>query len=194
MFGWARPALPDRPRGRRASEPPYDRIPGFLPEPIARSILEQLLARREDFRPLTGDRNFLRLPRPLDVVPGFSEPLLAILPDVQRRFGIDMADPEVELYVHAYNHGTWFGRHSDAHGGGNWRRRISCVYYLHGLPRAFDGGDLVVYDERGRGHAVPPEHNSLVLFPSHLVHEVRPVACRSRAFADSRFAINVWIM
>jgi Rps23 Pro-64 3,4-dihydroxylase Tpa1-like proline 4-hydroxylase len=143
---------------------------------------------------LTGNRNFLRLPKPLDLLPGFSERLWAILPHIQGIFEIDLARPEIELYVHAYNDGTCFGRHSDAHGGGNWRRRISCVYYLHRLPRAFDGGDLVVHDGRGRGHAVHPDHNSAVFFPSHLHHEVLPVMCRSRAFADSRFAINVWVM
>jgi hypothetical protein len=42
--------------------------------------------------------------------------------------------------------------------------------------------------------AVEPEHNSAVFFPSHLNHEVLPVTCRSKAFEDSRFAINVWIM
>ena len=161
---------------------------------MAERVLSQILDRQGDFCPLTGDRNFLRLPRPLDLLPEFSDRIWSVLPQIQGIFGIDLADPQIELYVHAYNDGTRFARHSDAHGGGNWRRRISCVYYLHRRPRAFEGGDLLVYDGRGRAHPVAPEHNSAVFFPSDLLHEVLPVTCPSRAFADSRFAINIWIM
>jgi Rps23 Pro-64 3,4-dihydroxylase Tpa1-like proline 4-hydroxylase len=192
---------PARPRRGAVGAPgdgrggtPYERRSDFLPGDTARAILASILAREQEFRPLTGDRNFLRLPEPLLLLPGFSERLLAVLPEIGGLLGIDLARPEIELWVHAYNDGTRFGRHSDAHGGGNWRRRISCVYWVHRRPRGFEGGDLVVHDRRGRAHAVAPEHNSAVFFPSHLLHEVRPVVCRSRAFADSRFAINVWIM
>jgi len=181
----------------RTSSPkggPYRRFVDFLPADTAERVLIQILERQQDFRPLTGDRNFLRLPRPLDLLPGFSEKLATILPHIQSVFGIDLMEPEVELYVHAYNDGTHFGRHADTHGGGNWRRRISCVYYVHRSPRAFDGGDLIVYDHRGAAHAIPAEHNSAIFFPADLLHEVRRVTCRSQAFADSRFSINVWIM
>ena len=179
---------------RRDQAAPYHRIPDLLPEHVANEVLTQILDQQHNFCPLTGNRNFLRLPKPLDVLPAFYERLWAILPAIQARFGIDLERPQIELYVHAYNDGTAFGRHSDAHGGGNWRRRISCVYYLHRLPRRFDGGTLVVYDARGRAYRVEPEHNSAIFFPSHLVHEVLPVTCRSGDFLDSRFAINVWIM
>ncbi len=189
------PGSPGASKARgRASGPPYHRIPGLLPDAAAQEVLTQILDRQSSFCALTGDRNFLRLPEPLDLLPGFSRTLCATLPYIQERLGIDLVRPEIELYVHAYNDGTSFGRHSDARGGGNWRRRISCVYYLHRRPRGFEGGSLVIYDERRRPHAVEPEHNSAVFFPSHLIHEVLPVTCRSRAFVDSRFAINVWIM
>jgi alkylated DNA repair dioxygenase AlkB len=178
--------------GNRAK--PYLHLKDFLPGQTAQRILAEILTREGDFCPMTGDRNFLRLPKPLGMLPGFSERLSSILPTVERTFQIDVGKPEIEFYVHAYNDGTNFGRHSDDHGGGNWRRRISCVYYVHCQPRRFDGGDLVVYDRRGRAHRVRTEHNSAIFFPSSLVHEVQPVTCRSRAFADSRFSINVWIM
>jgi SM-20-related protein len=172
----------------------YHRITDFLPEQRAQELLTQILDRRTDFCPLTGNRNFLRLPRPIEPPPAFCQKLWEALPDIQALFGINLERPEIELYIHAYNDGTHFDRHSDAYGGGNWRRRISCVYYLNRKPRAFEGGNLVVYDRRGRAHAIEPEHNSAVFFPSHLIHEVLPVTCRSREFVDSRFAINVWIM
>jgi Rps23 Pro-64 3,4-dihydroxylase Tpa1-like proline 4-hydroxylase len=173
---------------------PYRRFRDFLPAETAEQVLIQILDRELEFCPLKGDRNFLRLPGPLDPLPGFSERLSTMLPQIQSLFGIDLREPEVELYVHAYNDGTYFGRHADTRGGGNWRRRISCVYYVHRRPCAFDGGDLVVYDRRGSAHAISAEHNSAVFFPADLLHEVRRVTCRSRDFADSRFSINVWIM
>jgi Rps23 Pro-64 3,4-dihydroxylase Tpa1-like proline 4-hydroxylase len=41
-------------------------------------------------------------------------------------------------------------------------------------------------------HDVEPLHNSLVVFPAWLPHEVLKVSCPSGRFADSRFAINCW--
>jgi Rps23 Pro-64 3,4-dihydroxylase Tpa1-like proline 4-hydroxylase len=173
---------------------PYYRITGLLSPEGAEEVLAQILEEEPNFSPLTGDRNFLRLPSPLPSLPIVSNRLSAVLPTVQDRLAIDLANPTVELYVHAYNDGTYFGRHSDAHGGGNWRRRISCVYYLHRRPPGFQGGSLVVYDRDDAAHAVAPEHNSAVFFPSGLFHEVLPVTCPTRAFKDSRFGINIWIM
>ena len=173
---------------------PYYRVTDFLPTQAAQQVLKQILDQQQNFCLMTGNRNFIRLAQPLRIVEPFFERLWAILPDVQKRFVIDLEQPEIELYVHAYNDGTHFAPHSDAHGGGNWRRRLSCVYYLHCLPRRFEGGNLVIYDSRGRAYAVEPEHNSVVFFPSNLIHEVLRVTCRSRTFVDSRFAINIWIM
>jgi len=173
---------------------PYRRFTNFLPSETAEDVLRQILERQQEFCPLTGNRNFLRLPRPLELLPGFSERLSTMLPQIQSIFAINLTEPEIELYVHAYNDGTYFRPHADTHGGGNWRRRISCVYYVHGRPRAFEGGDLVVYDRRGTAHAIAAEHNSAIFFPADLLHEVRTITCPSREFGDSRFSINVWIM
>lgn len=172
---------------------PYYRVEEFLPARSADEILDDLLARREEFCCLTGPRNFLRLPSPLEQVPRFSEKLSETLPVIERRFGLDLSRPLFELYVHAYNDGTFFGKHPDNHGGANWRRRVSCVYYLHQRPRRFDGGTLLIYDSKGRSFPVESIHNSIVFFPSSLIHEVLPIRCASGRFEDSRFAINVWV-
>src|ERR1041384_3779229 len=161
---------------------PYARFTEFLPIETAEDVLQQILDREQDFCRLKGNRNFLRLPQPLDLLPGFSEKLSMMLPQIESSFGVDLTEPEIELYVHAYNDGTYFLRHADTHGGGNWRRRISCVYYVHRRPRAFDGGDLIVYDRRGSGYPVAAEHNSAVFFPANLMHEVRRITCASGAF------------
>ena len=60
-------------------------------------------------------------------------------------------------------------------------------------PCGFSGGTLRIYPLTGAGHIdIAPVHNSLLVFPSFVQHEVMPVACPSRHFMDSRFAVNCW--
>ncbi|HXC55725.1 MAG TPA: 2OG-Fe(II) oxygenase [Rhizomicrobium sp.] len=108
----------------------------------------------------------------------------------------------LELELVAHGDGAFYRRHSDlqrdaaAKGLANIRR-LSGVYYFHALPRAFSGGALRLHEILPAGDTpsfvdVAPVHNSLVFFPSWMPHEVMPVACPSRRFSDSRFAINCW--
>lgn len=108
---------------------------------------------------------------------------------------------EIELELVAHNNGAHYALHSDI----NTRRKsargdrlLSAVYYFHREPKGFSGGylrlhKLGVRQGDGDGLDIPPEQNSLVVFPSWGPHEVRPVHCPSGAFADSRFAVNCWI-
>jgi hypothetical protein len=107
-----------RTRQREGGEP-YHRITNFLPEQEAQYIVDRILSQQSKFCLMTGNRNFLSLPGPIETPPAFHQRLLAVLPEVQDLFGINLERPEIELYVHAYNDGTHFGRHSDAYGGGN---------------------------------------------------------------------------
>ena len=40
---------------------------------------------------------------------------------------------------------------------------------------------------------IEPAHDSLLAFPSSARHEVETIACPGGAFADSRFALNIWL-
>ena len=40
---------------------------------------------------------------------------------------------------------------------------------------------------------IEPTHDSLLVFPSSARHEVEEISCPGGAFADSRFAINIWL-
>ena len=80
-------------------------------------------------------------------------------------------------------------------------RQLTCVYYFHGQPRRFAGGELRLYERVVRGGSVSPGEgfvtldpadNSAVFFASSTPHEVRPVEVVSENFADSRFAITIW--
>jgi Rps23 Pro-64 3,4-dihydroxylase Tpa1-like proline 4-hydroxylase len=92
----------------------------------------------------------------------------------------------IEIQITASNDGDYFRLHQD--GGPDDTREISFVYFLHGEPRRFSGGELRILSE-----TVLPQGDTLVLFPSVSVHEVLPLSVPSRAFADSRFTVNGWI-
>lgn len=109
---------------------------------------------------------------------------------------------EMEFELAAHNDGAHFAFHADTYtGGGSGQRSdrmLSGVYYFHREPKAFSGGELrlhrlgAAHDDDGYLDLVPTQ-NSFVIFPAWAPHEVRPVQCPSREFADSRFAVNCWI-
>lgn len=106
----------------------------------------------------------------------------------------------LEMEFSAFGDGDFFRRHVDTGPAGTARRRaLTGVYYFHGRPRGYQGGDLRLFGLAPAGADaasvdITPEHDSLVLFPSWVPHEVLPVACPSGRFADSRFAVNVWYL
>jgi hypothetical protein len=177
---------------------PYYRVDDFVPRAVADGMLATLIRKRDGFRRRgrqeEGGGTFFRLAAPFAADPVFWRNLYAVLMDVERTLALDLNEPDVELCAQAYNDGSAFGLHADATAGGpNWQRRVSGLYYLHGTPKTFSGGDLAIYDGNGRRHLVPPDHNSIVFFPRTSPHEVLPVVCPSQQFEDSRFALNIWV-
>lgn len=107
---------------------------------------------------------------------------------------------DIELEMVAYNDGAHFALHSDTYTRdqkSRGDRMLSAIYYFHRQPKRFDGGYLRVHrigaQPGDEGVDIPPDDNSLVIFPAWGPHEVLPVMCRSKLFADSRFAINCWM-
>ena len=107
-----------------------------------------------------------------------------------------------ESQLTASNDGDFFRHHFDNAEEEIANRELTYVYFFHREPKAFDGGELRLHDaERrdgswvttGNYKAVVPEQNQIVFFPSSLLHEITPVVCPSRAFADSRFTVNGWL-
>jgi predicted 2-oxoglutarate/Fe(II)-dependent dioxygenase YbiX len=128
--------------------------------------------------------------------------LRRLLPHVRRELGASwfpLGRTEVQLAVH--QDGGFFAVHTDDGREAVAGRRITCVYYFHGRPKRFSGGELLIYDTETRAGrpvragshvGVEPADNTAVFFPSSLLHEVRPVHRQSEAFADSRFSVNLW--
>lgn len=93
--------------------------------------------------------------------------------------------------------GAFFGRHTDNSAAILSGRAVTFVYYFHRTPRAFSGGDLLIYDGVGLGASmtrISPEDNSLIFFRSDAVHEVDLVQVSADPQAGGRFSINGWLM
>lgn len=135
------------------------------------------------------------------------ERIRGVLPRVLEQLGMEeFPVTRVEAQITASNDGDFFGAHSDASHELIASRRLTFVYFFHRAPRQFEGGELRLHDSRGSERPVAagsyqtgsfqtivPQQNQIVFFPCSLLHEITPVECPSRAFADSRFTLNGWL-
>lgn len=185
------------------------RLEGFLPPGEARALYDAVLAHEHAFVPSrTHDENpDIRRSLVLDAAPALVAPVVtrvrAAMPQVLAAIRLpEVAVGTIEAQVTASNDEAFFGIHTDAGYGANDLRHLTYVYYLHGEPRGFAGGELRVYDDVLRNQrlarsasfqAVEPTHNSIVFFWARAMHEVRPVRVATKAFRDSRFTVNGWI-
>ena len=126
------------------------------------------------------------------------------LPRVLDQLGMDeFPISHVEAQVTASNDGDFFGAHSDDSQEAIASRRLTFVYFFHREPRQFAGGELRLHDTKtkddGNAHqagsyqSIVPQQNQIVFFPCSVLHEITPVECPSRVFADSRFTLNGWL-
>jgi SM-20-related protein len=126
-----------------------------------------------------------------------------VLPDVLQKLGMeDFSIAAVEMQITASNDRNFFNCHSDNSSDRVARRHLTFVYFFHREPRGFEGGELRIHDARlehghyeseGSYQTIIPRQNQIVFFPCELLHEITPVKCSSKLFADSRFTLNGWL-
>jgi Rps23 Pro-64 3,4-dihydroxylase Tpa1-like proline 4-hydroxylase len=194
------------------SAPPHLVIADFLPPENVAALLADALAMEARFQPSTihygsggqGVDPRHRVSATLGAFGPQQAPFRQRLLDALPRLAAALAVPaftlirtETELVAHG--DGAFFtrhldGSHPDRRQPGHPMRMISGVYYFHAGPKGFSGGQLRLYGMEADApfHDVEPLHNSLVVFPAWLPHEVLKVSCPSGRFADSRFAVNCW--
>lgn len=113
---------------------------------------------------------------------------------------------KIEAQVTAHNDGSYYKLHNDNGMPPLDKRELSYVYYFNREPKAFSGGELLLYDEKidkniegdrflkaDSFKLIEPTNNSIIFFYSRYWHQVLPVNCQKHNFADSRFTINGWI-
>ncbi|HHP7245667.1 MAG TPA: 2OG-Fe(II) oxygenase [Elainellaceae cyanobacterium] len=127
----------------------------------------------------------------------------ALFPDVIAKLDLPpFAIAQIESQLTAHNHGHYYRVHNDNGSADTATRELTYVYYFYREPKPFSGGELRVYDSKVENNYyvkaasfqdIEPRNNSIVFFLSRYMHEVLPIACPTRDFADSRFTINGWI-
>ncbi len=130
------------------------------------------------------------------------EKIQSIMPRVLS--DLDMAAfavTNIETQVTAHNDNNYYKIHNDNGSPETANRKLTYVYYFYQEPKAFEGGELMIYGSTDAftittatpRQMIQPFNNSIIFFPSEYMHEVLPVQCRSQAFVDSRFTVNGWI-
>lgn len=189
---------------------PHRLLPGWLGEVQAARLLAYGLAAEARFVPTKlndqGAGRFDAVVRQSCVLKDlgpFAGPLrrkaLALQAGLETDFDMPHApahSPQMEMVSHG--DGAFYRPHTDTYAGDEYapagRRRLTMVYYLHRKPRAFTGGRLRLFDLGGdQSVEIEPAHDSLLVFPSSATHEVETVYCPGGAFADGRFAVNIWL-
>ncbi len=190
--------------------PPHRLLPGWLGEAAAARLLAFGLAAEARFAPTRLNDHgagrldgVVRQSRVLKDLGAFAGPLrrkaLALQDGLEAAFDLPhtpAGDPQIEMVAHG--DGAFYRPHTDTYTGDEYapggRRRLTMVYYLHRRPRRFTGGRLRLFDLGGdRSIEIEPAHDSLLVFPSSARHEVETVSCPGGAFADGRFAVNIWL-
>jgi SM-20-related protein len=206
------PALPaqGQPLGEGAIvKSPHALLENFIDPPLLAELLNFVAAREQEFTPSTVSTNDEDYRRSL-VLHEFSrfsnlfrDRVRSLTPWLARTLGLgDFPIGDVECQLTAHNDGHYFRLHNDSGSPDTLARAISYVFYFNNEPKRFDGGEFRLYNSRianGRFECgdpvadIVPKNNSILFFPSHCHHEVLPVRCATKRFADSRFTINGWV-
>ncbi len=187
----------------------YAQIDNFLKSAEKNKLIKYVLAKESEFVTTSTSTNAedYRRSMVLHSFPEFSALMVnrikAILPDVLRKLNLPsftLGDIEAQLTLH--NDNNFYKLHNDSGSPDTATRFFTYVYYFNRDPKAFSGGELLIYDSKVENNfyvadetfrTVEPRNNSIVFFLSRYMHEVLRVSCPSKAFADSRFTINGWV-
>jgi SM-20-related protein len=190
-------------------------IENFLGPVLAAKLLEHCIASESVFGASTvgagGDvKSTVRQSRRLEdlgTLRGAIERRVALhAPWAIKQLGITAYPVKgLELELVAHEEGAFYKRHIDLFTGRDRSegqdRFLTVVCYLHREPKAFEGGELRLFEglpsrlpEEDRFIDIEPGHDLAIAFSSWLPHEVRPVRCPSLSFADARFALNCWLL
>lgn len=195
----------------RSIMPPYLVLRDFLAEETVVGLLDYALAHEPAFTPTKVGRfnegvTNLAVRRSLGTRslgpfgPILKSKVLGLVADLVAKLQVTpVGTAKLRTQLVAHNDGAFYKRHIDTQTTGERDpiRVLSGVYYFHKAPKAFTGGALRLHAIGGNEGAdftdIEPAHNSLLVFPSWAPHEVMPVCCPSKRFADSRFAVNCWV-
>ncbi|MBD2447845.1 2OG-Fe(II) oxygenase [Nostoc sp. FACHB-152] len=187
----------------------YVQIDNFFSPNEYEKLIKYVLANKSNFvstNTSTNDKNYRRS-MVLYSFPEFAELIVnkvqQIMPDVMSKLGMSPFPlSQIESQLTSHNDGNYYKIHNDNGSPDTATRELTYVYYFNREPKRFSGGELLIYDSKVENNfyvkaesfkTIEPRNNSIVFFLSRYMHEVLPVRCPSKAFADSRFTINGWV-
>lgn len=202
------PIAPEPPAGSGRFLP-YHARPDWLPADMADALLDHAIAHEDRFRPgsimhsgeIMVDET-IRQVSVLDHLGPFhaavTDAALAMKSELSTLFGMSaFTASQVEIEMAAHGDGAHFQQHVDTFVAAQARpnpRLLTLVLYLHRRPRRFSGGALRLHAVGGTAtRDIAPDHNLLAAFPSIAPHSVQRLTCPGGAFADRRFAVNMWL-
>ena len=99
-----------------------------------------------------------------------------------------------DMQLACYGAGGFYRRHSDAQNSS--RRVLTAIYYVNSAWPVSGGGHLRIHLPHGAARDITPRADRMVLFNSHIEHEVLPVALGAEGEAASpqlsRCAATQW--
>lgn len=187
----------------------YALVNNFFTAAENKQLLDYVCQKQAEFIPTSTSTNADNYRRSLVLhsFPEFRELIVnkirTLIPDVLSKLKMEpFTIGEIESQLTMHNDGNFYKIHNDNGSPDTATRVLTYVYYFHREPKAFSGGDLVIYDSQVNGKyyvkadtfkTVEPRNNFIVFFHSRYMHEVLPVKCDSKEFVDSRFTINGWV-
>ena len=201
------PSYPPTPQNLLPSN--FVQLDQFLPPQQHQHLLQQVLRRKANFvsaSTSTSDRNHRRSKVLYDfpeVTALITQQIQAVLPNVVAQLGlVPLPLSQIEAQITAHTDGNYYQVHNDNGSPDTASRELTYVYYFNREPKAYSGGELRLYDSRIENSffvkaesfkTIEPRNNSIIFFLSRYMHEVLPVRCPSKSFADSRFTVNGWV-
>ena len=187
----------------------YALVNNFFTAAENQQLLDYVCQKQAEFVPTSTSTNADNYRRSLVLhsFPEFRELIVnkihKLIPDVLSKLKMQpFTIGEIESQLTMHNDGNFYKIHNDNGSPDTATRVLTYVYYFNREPKAFSGGDLVIYDSKINGKyyvkadtfkTVEPRNNVIVFFHSRYMHEVLPVKCDSKEFTDSRFTINGWV-
>lgn len=186
----------------------YDQKDIFSAEEV-RTLLTFARSHQPQFQPTSVTTNSPQYPDHrnslvfYDVPDWVCDRVLSLVPEALRYINYPVFPvSRIEAQLTAHRHNNYYKIHTDNGCEQTKHRKLTFVYYFYEEPKAFTGGDLIVYDTRYEGGrsrrcggalSREPINNSLVFFLSSYLHEVTPVLSPSAIFGSSRFTVNGWL-
>ena len=95
----------------------------------------------------------------------YNEDVIDIIDDLPNEFKYFKFVGHDRTFISYYENSDYYKPHVD-------QAILTCLYWCNKLPQSFEGGDLILVDERTE---IKYKNNRLVIFPSHKLHSVNPV-------------------